>query len=311
MQLKIPLLANIASFQRQSTSGSAPLIVPSSAACDCRSTSPPTAPTSPPCPRCPSTSTVRQASPLVGCLLSRAGSFGFVWAEDCSCELLRAVRGLPFISTAVSPHSPLESLRLPRPRPLTLPAGVSFELTARQYVIQMSTSPPQCVLGLMSFDASGVGLNMWILGGEWLPCRCSCISHRLACCLFALAAARTCPCMRAVSLPASSRHRSAFSFPTLVSCVPMQTPSSGPTTASSTATPTWCASPRPSTTRRSSCCPTAPPGKQATTRRFSFLSAVVVALSWKVLLLLNGRSTVDGLWAACKRSVQCTGHVIS
>lgn len=52
--------------------------------------------------------------------------------------------------------------------PILLPAsaGVAFELTARQYVIQMSTSPPQCVLGLMSFDASGVGLNMWILGGE-------------------------------------------------------------------------------------------------------------------------------------------------
>jgi hypothetical protein len=34
-------------------------------------------------------------------------------------------------------------------------AGVDFVLTARDYVIQVETNPPQCVLGLMSFDASG------------------------------------------------------------------------------------------------------------------------------------------------------------
>lgn len=93
-------------------------------------------------------------------------------AEPAPMLPLRPSSVLPL--AFVGPSACLPCARCP-------PAGATFELTARQYVIQMSTSPPQCVLGLMSFDASGVGLNMWILGGECLQCSAVAVLQRRCC----------------------------------------------------------------------------------------------------------------------------------
>lgn len=81
----------------------------------------------------------------------------------------------------------------------------------------------------------------------------------------------------------------------------LQTPSFARTTPSSTATRTWCASPRPCTTLRPSCFPTALSGKQAQRPQPSRRAALGVFLSHALRLVAvvaqsRGATRVEGSW---------------